>query len=181
MICGRHMTRLHMTNLHMTGLLSCLVFLVLANCGRQAFQVQSGGSSTASVIIVIAENPNGGLATTFDALWLGQTNPFPSVDTVDPGVTQAWGSQTITIPATGRFSFPVATGLQATSWTFEVNLTLAHLSGTLLGNTVCTVTLYSSSTNIITFTEQVDQSGHPYLTCSAPVGSARPKWPPSKG
>jgi hypothetical protein len=173
MIGGRHMTRLHMT-----GFLSCLVFLLLANCGRQGFQSQSGGSSTASVLIVIAENPNGELVTTFDALWLGKTT---SVDTVDPGATQAWGSQTITMPATGQFSFPVVTGLQVGSWTFEGNLTLGHLSGTPLGNTVCTVTLYSSNTNIITFTVQLDQSGHSYLTCSAPVGSARPKWPPSKG
>jgi len=176
---------------HLTRLMTCLLVLLVADCGRQGFEGGGGGgdTQTASVSIVINESPNGGLATTFAGLWFGETDPFPSVDAVDAGDTQAWGEvDSISIPLSGPsvgvFSFPTVNGLQIGLWKFEVNLTLAHLSGTLLGNAPCKVVLIPGN-NVITFVEQLsgDQPTLTSQSCSPTTivyGGPRPKWPPAK-
>jgi len=162
---------------HIATLATSLVLLLLADCGRQAF-VPAGPEPPASLTIIIKESPNGGLTTSFSSLWLAQTNPFPSVDTVDPGATQAWEQAAIQMPAYGEFDFPTMSGLQVGSWTVQV---VNSVGVTSIGNSgPFNFELYSGANTTIICTEQLNAQGQPGLTCATAYGGARPKWPPPK-
>ena len=148
---------------HLTRLLTCLLVLLGAGCGRSAFEPAPPASLSITVKGLYPPER-------YELIWIGQTPPLPAIPS-----SQASDSETVPQEETS-YTFPTRGGLQLGSW--SLGLTVIDPAGTqiILAGT-CPSQELSSGANYVTITVSLSAQS---FSCSSPHGGARPVWPPAK-